>query len=211
MKNIIESLNWRYATKKFDADKKLTDAELSTLTEALRLSASSFGLQPWKFIVVTNPEIRAKLRAAAWDQPQITDASHLIVLTVRKNTDAAAVDAYIESVAKTRNASAESLKGYGDMIKGSFAGKSPETLKEWSSRQVYIALGTLLTAAAHEGIDACPMEGFDAKKFDEILGLDNMGLESRVLAAVGYRAADDAASQIPKARFSKEEVLVEIK
>lgn len=211
MKNIIEALNWRYATKKFDTGKKLTDAELSTLTESLRLSASSFGLQPWKFITVSNPEIRAKLREAAWDQPQITDASHLIVLVVKKNIDAAAVDEYMESTAKARNVGVESLKGYSDMIKGSFTGKSPEALREWASRQVYIALGTLLTTAAHEGIDACPMEGFDNQKFDEILGLDKLGLESRVLAAVGYRLTDDAAAKIPKSRFSREEVLLEIK
>lgn len=208
---MIEALNWRYATKKFDTSKKLTDAQLSTLTEALRLSASSFGLQPWKFIVVSNPEIRARLRAAAWNQPQITDASQLIVLAVKKNTDAAAVDAYMESTAKARGVSVESLKDYGDMIKDSFAGKSPEALKEWSSRQVYIALGTLLATAAHEEIDACPMEGFDPKKFDEILGLDAMGLESRALAAVGYRSADDAAAKLPKSRFSRDEVVVEVK
>lgn len=211
MRNIIEALNWRYATKKFDTSKKLTDAELSTLTESLRLSASSFGLQPWKFITVSNPEIRAKLREAAWDQPQITDASHLIVLAVKKNIDAAAVDAYMESTAKARNVGVESLKGYGDMIKGSFTGKSPEALREWASRQVYIALGTLLTTAAHEGIDACPMEGFDNQKFDEILGLDKLGLGSRVLAAVGYRLSDDAAAKIQKSRFSKEEVFLEIR
>lgn len=211
MKNIIEALNWRYATKKFDASKKLTDNELMTLTESLRLSASSFGLQPWKFILVTNPEIRIKLREEAWGQPQITDASQLIVLAVKKNIDAAAVDAYMESTAKARNVSVESLKGYGDMIKGSFTGKSPESLKEWASRQVYIALGTLLTTAAHEGIDACPMEGFNNQKFDEILGLDKLGLESRVLAAVGYRLDDDAAAKLPKSRFSREEAFIEIK
>ena len=210
MKNIIEALNWRYAVKTFDASKQLTDAQLSILTESLRLSASSYGLQPWKFIVVSNPEIRKKLRESAWNQPQITDASHLIVLAV-KNIDAAAVDAYMESVAKTRGVTMESLKGYGDMIKGSFTGKSPETLKEWAARQVYIALGTLLMVAAHEEIDACPMEGFDAKKFDEILGLDKLGLKSKVLAAVGYRSAEDKSLALPKSRFSKEEVVIEIK
>jgi nitroreductase len=220
MKNIIESLQWRYATKKFDTTKKLTPAQLDMLLTAARLSPSSFGLQPWKFVIVTDPAVRAKLREAAWGQSQITDASALIVFCVRKNIDDALVDTYMQSIATTRNVPLDSLKGFADSIKGSInsratAGSAPEAAtsaaREWASRQVYIALGVLLTTAAHLDIDACPMEGFDPQKFDDILGLAALGLESRVLAAVGFRSADDTAAGMEKVRFPKEEVVVEVK
>ncbi len=212
MKNIIEALQWRYATKEFDTSKKLSSEQLHTLTEALRLSASSFGLQPWGFVVVSNPEVRAKLREAAWGQSQITDASELIVICVRKNVDSTLVDTWMQSIAKTRGIDIAELKGYSDMINGSINGRSsPEAAKEWASRQVYIALGTLLATASVEEIDTCPMEGFDNKKFDDILGLDALGLESRVLAAVGFRSATDKMASLPKTRFPKEDVVVEIK
>ena len=216
MKDIIEALKWRYATKEFDTNKKLSAAQLDTLLESLRLSASSFGLQPWKFVVVTNPEIRAKLREAAWGQPQITDASELIVLCVRKNIDDSLVDTYMQSIAETRGVSVDDLKGFSDMIKGSInsrknADEAKVSAKEWAARQVYISLGTLLATAAHESLDACPMEGFDNKKFDEILGLEALGLESLVLAAVGFRLETDKMALVPKSRFSKEEVVIEVK
>lgn len=211
MKNIIEALQWRYATKVFDTNKKLSEEQKSVLLESLRMSASSYGLQPWKFVVVTNPEVRMKLKEAAWGQPQITDSSELIVLCVKKNIDSALVDTWMQSIAKQRGVEVETLKGYADMINGSLAGRTPEAAKEWASRQVYIALGTLLTAAAVLEIDACPMEGFDNKKFDEILGLDAMGVESRVLAAVGFRSPEDKMANLPKARFPKEDVVVEVK
>jgi nitroreductase len=222
MKNIIESLQWRYATKKFDTTKKLTSAQLDMLVESARLSPSSFGLQPWKFVIVTDTAARAKLREAAWGQSQITDASALIVFCVRKNIDDALVDSYMQSIASTRNVPLETLKGFADTIKGSIKSKGtpgteadPEAAtsaaKEWATRQVYIALGVLLTTAAHLDIDACPMEGFDPKKFDDILGLSALGLESRTLAAVGFRSADDTTAGLKKVRFPKEEVVVEVK
>ena len=211
MKNTIEALNWRYATKQFDTSKKLSQEQLDMLLEAARLSPSSFGLQPWKFIVVTNPAIRAKLREAAWGQAQITDASALIVFAVKKNINATLVDEFIASVAKTRGLKPEDLKEYADSIKGSIASRTLEGAKEWASRQVYISLGVLLTTAAQAEIDACPMEGFDSKKFDEILGLDALGLESRVLATVGFRSPTDKTAAYKKSRFSKGEVIVEVK
>ena len=209
--NIIDAMNWRYAVQLFDREKKLTPEQMTTLTEAMRLSPSAFGLQPWKFIIVTNPAIRVKLREAAWDQPKVTDASHFIVLAVRKNIDAAFVDEYVASVATTRGMKVADLKGLEDMVKGSIAGKTPEAIREWATRQVYIALGTLLTTAAVEGIDAGPMEGFDPKKFDEILGLDALGLESRVAVGVGFRSEGDTASKRTKSRFSRDEVIIEVK
>jgi nitroreductase len=210
MKNIIDALNWRYATKAFDKDKKLSESQLMAVTEAMRLSASSFGLQPWKFIVVTDPEIRKALRAAAWDQSQITDASHLIVIAVNSRT-IPLVDSYMQSIADTRGIPVEALKGFSDSIKGSLAGKTPQEIKDWSSRQLYIALGIGLVAAASESIDACPMEGFDPQKFDEILGLTKMGLESRALLALGFRSPDDKTASYKKVRFPRSEVFIEVK
>jgi nitroreductase len=212
MKNTIDALKWRYATKQFDPTKKLSKEQYEIVTEALRLAPSSFGLQPWKFIEVTNPEVRAKLREAAWGQPQITDAANLFVLAVNKNVNDAYVDTYIADIAKTRGMKIEDLKGFEDSIKGSIASKGGvEGVIQWSSRQVYIALGTLLTTAAVEGIDACPMEGFDSKKFDEILGLEKLGLESRVLATVGFRSEGDKAASYKKVRSAKEDVFIELK
>ena len=211
MSTIIDALQWRYATKKFDPTKKLSQAQLDSVIESLRLSVSSYGLQPWKFIVVTNPQVRAQLRAVAWNQSQITDASALIVLAVQKTVDVAYVDRFVAEVARTRNIPVDALKGYADMMKGSISGRTPEQVKEWSSRQVYVALGTAITAAASLGIDACPMAGFDAVKFDEILGLGALGLESRVLMPVGFRATDDDMAKATKVRFAREQVVIEVK
>ena len=211
MKNIIDALNWRYAVKQFDPNKKLTQEQLDTLLEAMRLSHSSFGLQPWKFVVVENPEMRAKLREAGYGQSKITDASHLIVIAVQKNLDDAYVDTFLRSTAEMQNVSLESLQGLSDMVKDAVHSRTPEAQVEWSARQAYIALGVLLTAAAHEGIDAGPMEGFDPKKFDEILGLEKRGLASQVAVAVGFRSPNDTYANLKKVRFSKEDVVIEVK
>lgn len=212
MKNVIDAMKWRYATNKFDTTKKLSDAQLSELLDAMVLAPSSYGLQPWKFIVVTNPEVREKLQAAGYNQAKISEASHLIVLAVEKNINDALVDTFIKSVSEVRGVSVADLKGYADMIKGSISGMTPEQRVEWAARQAYIALGVLVTAAAIEGIDVGPMEGFDAKKFDEILGLDKRGLESKVAAAVGFRISDEESHQAhKKVRFPREQVVIEIK
>jgi nitroreductase len=209
--DIIKALNWRYATKTFDAAKKVSEGDKAVLIEALRLSPSSFGLQPWRFFIVTDPEVRKKLRAAAYDQPQVTDASFLVVFTVNKNVDDKYVDGYTKAIADTRGVPIESLKGFEDGIKGSLKGKTQAEVTAWSSRQVYIALGTLLTSAAVLGVDACPMEGFDNAKVDEILGLGSLGFASLAFAAVGYRATGDKYANAKKVRFPKEQVITEIK
>lgn len=208
MLSLIEKLQWRYATKKFDTVKELTAAQLDPVLEAGRLSASSYGLQPYSFIVITNPALRAELRKNAWDQPQITDASHLIVLAARTNLDAAYVDHFVDLVAKERGATVESLKGYRDMMVGSVERMSADERVIWAKKQAYIALGFLLSACAQSDIDACPMEGFDAAKFDEVLELSKLHLTSTVLCPVGFRAADDATAAYKKVRFPKEELIV---
>jgi len=208
MKNITEALEWRYATKKFDTNKKLTDEILNQILEAGRLSPSSLGLQPWKFILVENVELRAKLREAGYNQPQITDASHLVVLTYKNSLNEAYIDSYLKYTADLRGITTDDLKGYKDMIMGSITNRTPEELKVWNSRQVYIPLGVMLTASALLEVDACPMEGFDTNKFDETLGLKEMGYSSTAILALGYRAEGDDTAHYKKSRFGMEEVVI---
>jgi nitroreductase len=206
---LIEQLNKRYATKRFDTSKKLSANDLSTLLEAIRLSASSYGLQAYKVLVVENEAIRKQLRQAAWDQSQITDASQLLVFAVDANFDEKGVDRFVDLVAKTRNIDPASLNGYGDMMKGSFQ-RSKEEVLNWLTRQVYIALGFGLVTAAEMNIDACPMEGFDPNQFDEILGLKEKGLKSVVIMAVGYRSSEDGYQHLAKVRRCKEELFITV-
>lgn len=210
MSDILEALKWRYATKQFDKEKKLSGEQLATLKESLRLAPSSFGLQPWHFIIVEDVELRKKLRVAGYDQAQITDASHFIVLATEKNVDASLVEKYKENISIVRNIPVESLTGLSDMLNGAIQMKGEEGAREWAARQVYIALGVLLTTAAVEGIDATPMEGFNPKAFDEILGLEKRGLTSRVMVALGFRASDDPAAEAAKVRYSEEQVFTTI-
>lgn len=204
---LLERLQWRCAVKKFDPARKVPADVWSTLEQAVALSPSSFGLQPWKFIVVQDPAIRAKLREKAWNQSQVTDASHLLVLARRTNVDRAYIQSYIDRIAEVRGATQESLAGFRDMMVNFVEKPSPGfDPNVWASRQVYIALGVFLSACALMGVDACPMEGFDAAAFDEILGLRQKGLATNVLAAVGYRASDDWASSLAKVRFPTEQM-----
>ena len=210
MVNIIKALQWRYATKKFDITKKITEKEIEELLEVLRLAPSSFGLQPWKFVLVKNPELRKKLREAAWNQPQVTEASHFIILCARTDVNENFVKKFIKSTAETRKISVDSQKGYQDMVVGSISNLAAEQRVDWNKKQVYLALGMLLEAAALKGIDACPMEGFDPQKYDEMLNLKKEQVTAVVLCALGYRAADDTLAKAAKVRFSKEEIFVEI-
>lgn len=210
-KIIHEALTWRYATKIFDPAKKLSTEELQPVLEAMRLAPSSFGLPLWKAIIITNVDLRTRLRAAAWNQSQITDASHLIVLAIRRTIDEQLVDTYIATTAEVRNTSIESISGYSDMIKGFVKSKSAEWLKEWATRQAYIALGFALETAALHKLDACPMEGFDPQQFDAILGLDALDLESKVIVTIGHRSDEDQSASSTKVRLSDAEVFVEMR
>lgn len=201
-------LNWRYATKKFDSSKKIPEQELTDLLEALRLSPSSCGLQPWKFVIIHDPVLRRKLRPHAHHQVQVTDADTLIVFCNLKTMDEDYVKRYVERMAKVRGVTKESLSGYKQMMIALIKGKGPEAISHWMKNQVYIALGFFLNECAHRKIDACPMEGFDPKKFDEILELPQAGLESVVLCTIGYRAVDDPYALVKKVRFEKDEVLI---
>jgi nitroreductase len=210
MKNIIDALNWRYATKKFDKNKIIDDSTMEILLEALRLSPSSYGLQPWQFIIVNNKDIREKIRVAGYDQSQITDASSIIIFANKKNIDNALVDDYIKFVSEESGTDILKLEGLGGMIKGSFSDKSDEVKRSWAARQVYLAVGVLITSCAVLGVDACPMEGFNNTSVDKILNLSDLGLESRAIVAIGYRAEDDSSAIRKKIRFPKNKVFIEI-
>jgi nitroreductase len=204
-----EHLHWRYATKKFDPFKRISQQDVSEILEALRFAPSSYGLQPWQFLIIQNEALRKELQPYAWDQSQVTDASHLIVLCVWKTLDENYVKNFLKRIARVREMSMESLSTYGQMMSGFIQRQTPESLSDWMRRQVYLALGMFLAECARKKIDACPMEGFDAKKFDEILGLEKRGLQSVVLCAIGYRAQDDHYAGLKKVRFEKSEVFVE--
>ncbi|MFW0738106.1 MULTISPECIES: NAD(P)H-dependent oxidoreductase [unclassified Flavobacterium] len=210
MSTLLDNLNWRYATKKFDATKKISSQDLNTLKEAVRLSASSYGLQPYKVIVVENPEIREKLKAAAYGQTQITDASQLFIFANDLNLGADSVDDYINTISETRGVPADALAGFSDMMKGTIANLSVEAKNIWTAKQTYIALGTLLTAASELKIDATPMEGFNAAAFNEILGFDKLGLNASVIATVGYRHDEDETQHYKKVRKSHENLFITI-
>ncbi len=210
MSNYIENLNWRYATKKFDTTKKLSSDDLEKLKEVLQLSASSYGLQPYKFFIIEDTEIRKKLREAAWGQPQVTDASQLIVFANMTDFDESLVDDYIQNVVETRNMDKADLKDYAEMMKSTLMPLSKEKKGFWAAKQAYIALGNLLSAAADFKIDACPMEGFEAEKFNEILGLNSQNLNAAVIATVGYRSKEDDTQHYKKVRKSKNNLFTTI-
>lgn len=210
---LIENLNWRYATKAFDPTRKIASGLWSALEHAAVLSPSSYGLQPWRFVVVNNPEIRAKLRVVSWNQSQITDASHLIVFCHKLEVTPADVDAYLEEASRIRNMPVSTMAGYRGMMVGAI--KSPGTLgggsmEAWTARQIYIALGFFLSACANLGVDACPMEGIEAPKYDEILGLGAEGYGTTVVATAGYRSETDPTAALKKVRFPVERVVKQV-
>ena len=205
---LLVRLKWRYATKKFDAAKKIHSSIWSALEEALVLSPSSYGLQPYRFVVIAYPELRKKLRAVSWDQPQVTDASHFVVFARKLAMTEADVERFVGLIAETRGSARGSLQGYYDMMVGDLV-KGPRSawIEEWTARQTYIALGNLLTSAALLGVDACPMEGLDPAKYDEILGLTAKGYGTTNVCALGYRADDDKYAQAKKVRFPNNELI----
>lgn len=210
MSNLIETLNWRYATKKFDATKKISNEDLDTLKEVIRLSASSYGLQPYKVLIIENPELRAKLQPVSWGQSQIVDASHLLVFANMTDFGGEQIDAFLNNIAETRQIPMESIAGYGDFMKSKLTTLPADKLSNWTSKQTYIALGNLLSAAAELKIDATPMEGFEAEKVNEILGLNELGLNASLIATLGYRHEEDATQHYAKVRKSNEELFINL-
>ena len=210
-KQLLEQLNWRYATKEFDPKHKISADDWATLETVLQLTPSSAGLQPWRFVVVTDPAVRAKLVPASYGQEKVATASHLIVFAAKNNLGEADVDMHLNNVAKTQGVPIDALAPLRGMMVGGIVKALDETARNaWARNQTYIALGNLLTSAALLGIDACPMEGFDRAQYDEILGLKAKGLASAVIATLGYRSATDKYASAPKVRFPKEQIFVQV-
>lgn len=208
MNTFLDHQNWRYATKKFDATKKISTEDFNFLKEAIRLSSSSYGLQPYKIIIVENPELRAQIQPVAWGQSQIVDASHLIVFANRTSINEEEIEEFIEKTSHTRGIPGDALAGYKGFLKGNVSKLSDEAINIWNSKQTYLAMGNLLNAAAELKIDVTPMEGFEPAKVNEILGLEKLGLNASLMATIGYRHEEDATQYYKKVRKSKEELFI---
>lgn len=208
---LLSALNWRYATKKFDPARKIPADTWAVLEQSLVLTPSSFGLQPWRFLVVDDPAVRERLKAASWGQTQVVDASHLVVFLVRKDLDAAHVDRYMARTAAVRGTSVEALDPFKKVISQSLdSARRDARLDTWQTHQIYIALGQFMTAAALLGVDTCPMEGLSPTSYDEILGLTGTGYATVCACPAGYRAADDKYAATPKVRFEADEVIAHL-
>lgn len=211
MNTFIKNQNWRYATKKFDASKKISNENLEILKEAIRLSTSSYGLQPYKVLIVENPEIRAQLQPVSWGQSQITEASHLFVFANFIDIQDTHIDEYVSNIVETRNLKNEDLKGYADFMKSKIVPLEINKKSIWTSKQTYLALANLMNAAAELKIDVTPMEGFESEKYNEILGLNELGLNASLVATVGYRHEEDQTQFFTKVRKSNSQLFTTIK
>lgn len=204
---ILKALNWRYAVKKFDATKKIPESDWATLQEIMRLTPSSYGLQPWNFILVENPEIRQKLKPVSRDQSQVTDCSHYLVLTHLKKINETHVDQHLQQMATTRLTDVAQLSTFKKaVVQGLLQGRRAETLNHWAERQCYIVMGQVMAMAALMEIDTCPMEGLEPAEYDKILNLENSDYATIASIAFGYRNRDDKYAAIKKVRFSRDQV-----
>lgn len=206
--SLLDQLRWRYATKRFDAARTIPDDDWQALEEALILTPSSYGLQPWKFVVITDPAVKAQLPAISWNQKQVLEASHTVVFARRLDLTEEYVDRYLARIAQVRGGTVESLGGFRKLLLGSLVPPPADfDLEHWAALQCYIALGNFMTSAAMLGIDTCPMEGIVPAKYDELLGLRAKGYATVVVGCAGYRAADDKYAAVPKVRFAREELI----
>lgn len=209
--NIIESLNWRYATKKFDSNKKLSKNQVNILKNAFNLTASSYGLQPIKLIVISNQEIKNNLLEFSFNQKQVIQCSHLFVICIETDIDESYIELYFKRVVDIRKTSAKVLESFKNSIINEFNDMSNTSIINWSKNQAYLALGNLMTVCAVEGIDSCPMEGFMPEKYNEILDLKSKNLKSVLVMPVGYRSVDDQFSSFKKVRKDINDNTIELK
>lgn len=205
--SILHKLQWRYATKLFDTDKKVSEDNITELLRATNLSASAYGLQPYEIYVIHNDELQKKLRASSYDQAQITDASHIFVFTAKKHISPEYINEYVSRTEQLRKLESGSLDKYKQSILKAFDGKPDDETLAWSQKQAYLALGTLLIAGSDLKIDICPMEGFEPDKYDQVLGLEEKGLHATVIAAVGYRSHKDPLARAHKSRKPLEDLV----
>jgi nitroreductase len=202
------ALNWRYAVKVFDGSRQIEPTTWAALENSLVMSPSSYGLQPWKFLVIHDPALRAELRPHSWNQSQITDASHLVVFLAKREITEADLDRLIDATSTTRGVPAEQLSFYQDLMqKNLIDGPQSQQIEGWTARQVYVALGTFMTTAALLGVDTCPIEGFSPPEYDRILGLESSPYRSCVVCAAGYRDASDKYAGLAKVRYAPSELI----
>lgn len=205
--DLLSALQWRYAVKAFDTERKIPAETWTALETALQLTPSSYGMQPWKFIVITDPELRKELRAASWNQKQVTDSSHYVVFAHHPEVNQGDINRFLDSFSAARNIPRENLDKYGQVIAGDLlTGPRRSMISEWTARQCYIALGNFMTAAALLGVDTCPLEGLSNARYDEILGLTSTRFRTVVACAAGYRSAEDKFATAAKMRYPKDEI-----
>ncbi|MFK5880025.1 MAG: NAD(P)H-dependent oxidoreductase [Flavobacteriaceae bacterium] len=207
----IKHLEWRYATKKFDTAKKLSESQIDILKNVFNLTATSYGLQPLKMLIISNDAIKQQLFEHSYNQAQVADCSHLLVLCIKTNIDGDYVDEKFDLEIEIRGTEEETISGFRNFLKDNINNKTVDDIETSNKYQAYIALGNLMTVCAFERIDSCPMEGFNPQKFDEILNLKEQQLKSVLLLPVGFRAEDDFMSQLEKVRIPVEESVIEIK
>jgi len=210
MSTILDDLSWRYATKKFDNTKKLSDEQLNLLKEGFNLTASSYGLQPVSLVVIENQDLKEKLVAHSMEQEQVANASHLLVFCVQTKIDSVYINDYFKRVQEIRNTPDKVLAPFKDFLLNDFKNKDASEIKLWATKQAYLAMGNLLTICAVEKIDACPMEGFIPEEYDKMLGLKEKGLQSVLIMPVGYRAQDDPFTSFKKVRKPLAKAIVEM-
>lgn len=206
----IENLEWRYAVKKFDPQKFIDQSKINTLKKAFNLTATSYGLQPIKLLIIKNKEIQQELLKYSWNQQQVVQASHLLVICIDTKIDESDVEKYFDRVQKIRNTPDKTIQPFRDYLKKTITNKSKDDLQSWSKNQAYLALGNLLTVCANEKIDSCPMEGFIPEKYDEFLKLKEKNLTSVLVLPVGYRSENDLMNHQKKVRKNIDEIILEI-
>lgn len=206
----LQKLNWRYATKRFDSTKKLSDEKLAILKEAFNLTATSYGLQPVKMVIVSDQEVKDQLMPLTYNQPQVRDASHVLILCVESEIGEDFIIEHFRRVEDIRKTSREILQKFEDNLVRTFSDKEKDEIREWMVNQLYLSLGALLTVCAMEKIDSCPMEGFTPDEYDKLLGLDKLGLRSVIVLPVGYRDESDFFLSLKKVRRGVEELVIEL-
>ncbi|MEG4004967.1 NAD(P)H-dependent oxidoreductase [Microcoleus sp. Pol11C1] len=206
--DLLENLKWRYATKQFDPAKTIAPEIWTALEDALVLTPSSYGLQPWKFLIITSSELKEQLKPHSWNQSQVTDCSHYVVFAIKKNLTAEDVDRFMARTVELRGGTVEAMAGYRNLIVSDLVdGARSFNINQWSTRQTYIALGNFMTCAALLGVDTCPMEGIEPVNYDRLLGLSAKGFTTVVACAAGYRSEADKYASLAKVRFPKSEIL----
>jgi nitroreductase len=204
--SLVNILNWRYAVKKFNSEKSISEEQVTDILKGMNLAPSSLGIQPYEFIVVNNKDLQKTLQEHSYNQSQVGDASHVIVIAARKDISQHYIDDFISRTATIRKITTEDLEGYKKMIMGFVKGKDEQEILQWSQKQSYLVLGVLMALCADMHIDSCPMEGFNPEKYNELLGLNEKNLHATLLIPIGYRAEDDEYAKLKKTRHHLDEI-----